>query len=64
MGKVAARDAIFLFHAELPIMEIAKHEVLAIRLNPEKACGQRNEALVQVVPLDDLIPTDVRRCDG
>ncbi len=60
MGKAAARDAIFLFHAELPNMEIPKHEVLAIGLNPEEPCRQRIEALVQVVPLDDLIPTDVR----
>lgn len=60
MGKAAARDAIFLFHAELPVMEIAKHEELAIRLNPEEPCWQRIEALVPVVPLDDFIPTDVR----
>ncbi len=46
MGKAAARDAIFLFHAELPIMGIPKHEVLAIGLNPEEPCGQRNVALV------------------
>ena len=98
MGKAAARDAIFLFHAELPNMEIARHKVvtidytltdhagtvidstdggdpfsylhgagtaipglenaldgkaageaLSVQLSPERAYGERNEALVQVV---------------
>ena len=113
MRTAAAREAIFFFHAEPPIMEIAKHKVvtidytltdqagtvidstedgnafaylhgvgtaipgletalegksageaLAIRLIPEEAYGQRNEALVQVVPLERFDTDRCTQCDG